>query len=215
MKGEQASPLRQALAVTGGIGSGKSRVAQWLARECEFPLFDADAEVRILLDPGAAGWQCLQGLLSPDYFAGDGSLLKAKLRQAIFADQALRLAVERDIHPLVLATLQTKIAAVKGPCLVEVPLLYEAGWQHYFAGVLVVFAEESVCRVRVIARDGISDEQAGAAICAQMPMSDKVRLADYTVDNSGVWAVTLQHLEEIKKKWCGKYKEKKLDSRHA
>jgi len=208
-------PWPGAIAVTGGIGSGKSRVARWLAQECGFPLYDADAEVRTLLEPGAPGWQRLRTWLDQGYFGSDGSLLKAKLRRAIFAEEALRLAVERDIHPLVLANLQAKISEGAGPCLVEVPLLYEAQWQEYFVSVVVVYADESVCCRRVMARDGITEDQAMAAIRAQMSISQKVSLAEYMVDNSGSWTDTMAKLADMKKLWSHKYGEKKLDSHIA
>lgn len=204
-------PFRQAIAVTGGIGSGKSRVSRWLSQECNFTLYDADDEVRSLLDPGEQGWRHLRAWLSPDYFGADGRLLKAKLRQAIFVDDDFRHLVEHDLHPLVLANLQTKIVGSERPCLVEIPLLYEVQWQNYFDRVLVVYAAEPICRDRVMARDGISEAQAMAAIRAQMPIIQKARLADYTVDNSGSWSGTLEQLARIKKMFGHKYLEKKLD----
>jgi len=208
----QVQSFGQAIAVTGGIGSGKSRVSRWLARECNFSLYDADDEVRSLLNPGEQGWRHLRSWLSLDYFGADGSLLKTKLRQAIFDDDALRRLVEQDLHPLVLVNLQAKISESERPCLVEVPLLYEAQWQNYFDSVLVVRAEESICRDRVMMRDGITGEQAMAAIHAQMPTIRKARMADFSVDNSGSWLCTLQQLEKLKKMLCHKYLEKKLDS---
>ena len=212
MNDSYAKPFRQAIAVTGGIGSGKSRVARWLAGECNFSLFDADEEVRLLLDPGEQGWSHLRAWLSPDYFGDDDCLLKAKLRRAIFDDDTLRHLVEQDLHPLVLSNIQAKMAGSARPCLVEVPLLFEAQWQTYFDGVLVVYAPEAVCLDRVIARDGISEDQAMSAIRAQMPIIQKARLADYIVDNSGDWASTQQQLEETKSMLSHKYPEKKLDS---
>ena len=212
MNARQVKPFRQAIAVTGGIGSGKSRVTRWLAQECNFSRYDADDEVRTLLNPGAPGWCRMRTWLSPDYFGADGSLLKAKLRQAIFVDDALRHLVEHDIHPLVLANLLAKAKKSERPCLIEIPLLYEAQWQNYFGGVVVVHAAESICRERVMARDGVSADQAMAVIRAQMPTNQKARRADYLVDNSGDWSGTLQQLEEIKKTLSCKYLEKKLDS---
>lgn len=208
MPAEGDGLCRQVLAVTGGIGSGKSRVARWLADECALPLYDADAEVRTLLTPHEAGWLRLRTWLSPDYFADDGTLLKAKLRQAIFQDTELRLMVEHDLHPLVLANLQGKIRQGPCPCLVEVPLLYEVGWQGYFARVLVVYASPEVCCRRVALRDRLSPEAAQAAIAVQMPIMEKVRLADYTVDNSGPWGETVCQLEKIKKMWSPQLGEK-------
>lgn len=205
--------FQRTIAVTGVIGAGKSRVAQWLARECDFFLFDADEEVRLLLDPGGQGWRRLRAWLGAEYFGADGTLLKAKLRQKIFADEAVRHLVERDLHPLVLANLQAKTKGKERPCLVEVPLLYEVQWQGYFDSVVVVYAVESICRDRVMARDRVSGEQVMASIHAQMPIEQKVRLADFAVDNSGDWSATLQQLAGIKKMLSQKYLKKKLDSR--
>jgi dephospho-CoA kinase len=213
MKVRDGVMFPQAIAVTGGIGSGKSRVAYWLAQACAFPLYDADSEVRALLELGAAGWQCLRARLSPDYFGVDGGLLKAKLRQAIFVDELLRQTVEHEIHPLVLARLQAKIFGNKGRCLVEVPLLYEAQWHGYFGGVLVVYAPDDRCCERVMIRDGIPENQALAAIRVQLPIKRKASMADYLIDNSNAWIDTLCQLEKIKKKWCPAEQEKKLDSR--
>lgn len=198
---ESDRPPHRAIAVTGGLGTGKSRVARWLAQKCHYPLYDADSEVKSLLFPGEAGWQRLRACLSVDYFAPDGVLLKGKLRQAIFSDTALRQEVERALHPLVLARLQEKMALCHGSCLVEVPLLYEVGWQGYFDTVLVVFAQDEICSRRVSQRDHVSVEEAIAAIGVQMPILEKVALADYTVDNSGAWSDTLLQLEKISESW--------------
>lgn len=198
----QEGRFRQAIAVTGGIGSGKSRVARWLAHACAWPLHEADAEVRALLTPGAPGWQRLRERLSPDYFDLDGGLRKAKLRQAIFNDAALRQVVEHALHPLVLSNLRIKIARDQCHCLVEVPLLYEVRWQDMFAGVLVVHAPDTLCCERVMTRDQIPEDQAMTAIQAQMPIMSKVAMADYRVDNSGGWEETVEQLEKIKKMWC-------------
>lgn len=203
---------QQAMAITGGIGSGKSRVSRWLAEECHLPLYSADEEVRQLLEPGGQGWQCLRSWLSSEYFADDGSLYKAKLRQAIFTDDVLRRSVEHALHPLVLSTLLEKIARCGGACLVEVPLLYEVQWQGLFGTVLLVYADEQVCRARVMARDGVSEDQVNAAIRAQIPLAEKRCLADYTVDNSGGWIATLAQLANIKTILQQKGVEKKLDS---
>jgi len=215
MQVKSVSPWPGAIAVTGGIASGKSRVARWLAQEYGLPLYDADAEVRALLIHGAPGWQRLRVWLDQGYFGDDGSLLKGKLRQAIFADEALRLAVERDIHPLVLINLQTKISEGRRPCIVEVPLLYEAQWQGHFDSVVVVYADESICCQRLMARDGLLEDQAMAAIRAQMPLVQKARWADYVVDNSGSWPETMAKIADIKMLWCHNYGEKKLDSHIA
>ncbi|MDD5758425.1 MAG: dephospho-CoA kinase [Desulfobulbaceae bacterium] len=202
----------QAIAITGGIGSGKSRVSRWLAEECHLPLYSADEEVRQLLEPGGQGWHYLRAWLGSEYFTDDGGLLKAKLRQAIFNDVLLRRRVEHDLHPLVLDALNEKISQSGGACLVEVPLLYEVQWQGRFDSVLLVYADEAVCRARVMARDGVSEDQVNATIRAQIPLAQKRCLADYTIDNSGSWFATLAQLEDVKIMLQQNGMEKKLDS---
>ena len=202
-----------AIAVTGGIASGKSRVVSWLAQGGAFSHYDADEEVRCLLEPGGQGLRRLRSWLAADYFADDGTLLKPRLRRAIFDDPWLRGRVEGDLHPLVLANLQAKIAASGCPCLVEVPLLYEVGWQAYFDAVLVVYASDLIANARLMARDGVSADQAQAALQAQLPISEKVGKADYVVDNSRGWPETQAQLVEIKKKLMSFSQEKSLTAR--
>lgn len=202
-----------AIAVTGGIASGKSRVVDWLAQGGDFLSYDADAEVGSLLMVGGQGWCRLRSWLSSAYFADDGTLLKQRLRRAIFDDALLRRRVEADLHPLVLSNLQAMMVGSACPCLVEVPLLYEVGWQVYFDAVLVVYASESIASARLMARDGVSADQARAALQAQLPIQDKVGMADYVVDNSRGWSETLSQLGEIKKKLSSLVQEKSLTVR--
>jgi dephospho-CoA kinase len=84
--------------------------------------------------------------------------------------------------------------------LVEVPLLFEAGWQDDFDKVVVVYAAEAVCLARICRRDGVSLDEAGKGLYVQMPIKEKVMAADYVIDNSGNWSDTLiqlLHLGEI------------------
>jgi len=185
-------------------------VVAWLAQSGDFLRYDADEEVRSLLMSGGQGWCRLRSWLPPAYFADDGTLLKQRLRRAIFDDPLLRKRVEADLHPLVLGNLQAKIVASECPCLVEVPLLYEVGWQAYFDAVLVVYASDSIASARLMARDQVSADQAQAVLQAQLPIEDKVGMADYVVDNSRGWSETLLQLVKIKKKLSSFVQEKSL-----
>lgn len=191
-----------AIAITGGIGSGKSRVARWLAAECALPLFDADAEARVLLEPEALGWQRLRGWLPEFFFGPAGVIVRPRLRQAIFEDAGLRRRLEADVHPLVLAALQRRIALCPGRCLVEVPLLFEVNWQGHFDRVLVVYAPDNVCCQRIMARDGVPAAAAAAALRAQMPLQAKMAQADDVVDNGGKWEDTVPQLLRIRAHWA-------------
>lgn len=206
------SMLPQAVAVTGCIGSGKSKVARWLGHQWEVPVYDSDDEVRSLLTPEQPGWMRLKEILDSTFFDADSRLITSKLRQAIFADITLRKTVEGAIHPLVLASLKEKTFRFTMPCLVEVPLLYEVNWQLYFAKVLVVHADTRICLKRVMGRDGVTEAQALSALRSQWPITKKISLADFVVDNSGAWKDTLSQLETIKKIGSPSLSKKKLDT---
>ena len=191
------------IALTGGIGSGKSSVAAWLRDNADFAYISADAVVAALLEVGSEGWQRLHTVLRADFFSATGQINKAELRAAIFRDPGLRTAVEEVIHPLVLEKIKAKVAALQAQgrarCLVEVPLLYEAGWQRYFNKVIMVYATDDVCAARLQGRDGVGVEEALAAINVQMPLKEKMFLADYTIDNSGQWSATVVLIKKLQK----------------
>lgn len=177
--------------ITGGVGAGKSSVARFLAERSGVPLIDADQVCRELLQPGRAGWQALNKILSRDFFLEDGQLDRPRLRDALFADQRLRQELDTVLHPLAKEEIRTRIAQGVGESwLVEVPLLFEAGWQNEFDRIVVVYAGTAVRLARLCRRDNISRQQAEAMLAAQWPLADKVQRADHVVDNSGPWGET-------------------------
>lgn len=179
------------LGITGGIGSGKSAVSRLLAAYCLKPLVDVDQCCRHLLDVGQPGWQALYDHFGARFLQADRSVHRALLRDRLFADPDFRHRIDSLLHPLAREALareaqQTPATAV----LVEIPLLYEAGWQSDVDAVLVVYARKGrQCR-RIMQRDGVSRRQAAQAIASQMPLATKAAQADYCIDNSGSWVRT-------------------------
>ncbi len=189
------------IGITGGIGSGKSRVCQYLAELSGWPLLDLDQICRQLLLPQAPGWQALRALLPAAFFTVNGELNRPKLREAIFADAALRQQVDSLLHPLAKQEMTAQAARLNAPLvLAEIPLLFEAGWQDSVSQIVVVYADEAVRLRRIMERDQVSEEQAKWAITAQMPLEDKARLADHCVDNSADWENTCGQLRRLAKR---------------
>ncbi|MFP3983337.1 MAG: dephospho-CoA kinase [Desulfurivibrionaceae bacterium] len=186
------------IGLTGGIASGKSRAARFLVWRFG-PLFhSADKTAHDLLEPGREGWRLIRGI-SPDFIYPDGTVNKVFLRSALFEDEGLRSKVNGELHPLVWQALEKKIKDQSSfteqvSVLVEVPLLYEAGWEDRFDRVIVVFARRKSCLVRLVSRDNVSGPQAERELTVQMPLPDKCLLADHVVDNSGTWTRTLPEL---------------------
>lgn len=192
------------VALTGGMGAGKSRVAHYLAEHAGLPLLDCDVLARQLLEPGEAGRQALHHRFGNRFLQADGSLDRPALRQAIFADAGLRAEVNTMLHPLIRQALREQVAALaaagRETILVEVPLLYEVGWEDDFSLVLVVRAPPEICLARLGRRDGVAPEEARMALAAQMAPEEKAARADLVIDNAGSWEETCRQLAAVEKK---------------
>lgn len=202
------------LGITGGIGSGKSSVARLLASYCLAPLIDVDDCCRQLLERGQAGWQALHAAFGPTFEQTDGSIDRSRLRRALFADEDLRRRVDSLLHPLALVRTREAIHSHgRGAelILVEIPLLYEAGWQTHVDAVLVVFLRPEVQCRRLMQRDRIDAAQAGQALAAQMDLAQKAACADHVIDNSGDWRQTRGAVialgERLSRRVCGRKNE--------
>ncbi len=173
------------IAITGGIGSGKSTASTFLADHYGLPLIDVDLICKNLLLPGEKGWLALKLHFGSTFFKSDGRLDRACLRKALFADETLRQKIDHLLHPLARKEVASQIAKLRSPfILVEVPLLFEAGWQDDFERIIVVFADNATCCRRIANRDQVSDQEAWQALRAQKPLREKVLMADYVIDNS-------------------------------
>lgn len=176
------------LGITGGIGSGKSSVSRLLASVCGAPLVDVDQCCRQLLEVGQPGWRALRQRFGDRFLLADGQVDRVGLRERLFADPAVRREVDALLHPLAREALHRATMHLDVPLvLVEIPLLYEAGWQDEVDGVLVVSARPGAQCCRVMRRDGVSRRSAARAIAAQMDLGEKARRADWVIDNSGSW----------------------------
>lgn len=174
--------------VTGGIGSGKSRVASLLGRLLGGIVISADDVCRELLEAGREGYLQFVRSGGTQFLDGDGVINRVKLREKIFADPALRDQLEAILHPLVLERIQA--VAEDAPdsfVIAEVPLLFERGWQDQFDTIIAVSAPQDVVVQRVVDRDRISREDVGKIIAVQMPMEEKNSRADHVIDNSADW----------------------------
>ena len=181
--------------LTGGIGSGKSAVAQRL-RARGLPVVNADDLAREAVVPGSLGLERVvdyfgRGLLTPE-----GQLDRVQLGQIVFSDPEARRMLDSLIHPLVrlLAAERFREIGERGAPLAcyEVPLLYEGGLDRTYHPVLVVSAPLALREQRLAQRDGFDAAQIAARIAAQMPLEEKVRRADYVIDNAG----TVEELAE-------------------
>jgi dephospho-CoA kinase len=193
----QGNCVSLTIGITGGIGSGKSRVCRYLAKCCRLPVIDLDLICRQLLEPGAAGWLRLKNNLDKCFFTPAGELDRTAFRTALFADNELRSRVDTLLHPLARVAMTERILSSDGSVLVEIPLLFEAGWHKDVQQIVVVYAEPAVCCQRIVDRDHVTVEQAQQAVAAQFPLSEKAKLADHVIDNSFDWQDTCLQLRRL------------------
>lgn len=187
------------LGLTGGIGSGKTTVAQMLAARGA-AVIDADAISRALTASHGAALPAIAAQFGTHVIGPDGALNRSAMRQMIFADPAARRRLEAILHPLVEQALeeQTREAAMRSVrCVVfDVPLLIEnfARWQSRIDALLVVDCPEEVQITRVVARSQLSREEVMHILSAQASRAQRLAMADFVITNDA--GTTLQALEK-------------------
>ncbi len=177
------------VALTGGIGTGKSYVVR-LLRGRAVPTIDADQLARAAVQPGQPASVRLRDRFGPDLFAADGSLDRIRLGRLVFADAAARAALEALVHPPVREAVDAwfrRCRASTGArfAVADIPLLFEAGRADAFDRVVVVACDPALQLRRVMARDGLPAADVRRRIAAQLPIADKVARADAVVRTDG------------------------------
>ncbi len=191
--------------LTGGIGSGKSAVGKRLQGR-GLPVVDADQLARLAVVRGSRGLAELAHYFGAEVLTATGELDRARLAERVFADDEARRALDSLIHPIVRELAAERFVRIgeRGEPLVcyEVPLLYEVGLERDLAKVVVVHAPDLLVRARLTGRDAFNDAQIDARIAAQMPLADKVRRADYVIDNGGSLAELAQRTDAVFEALC-------------
>ena len=187
--------------LTGGIASGKSTVSEAFAR-LGAKVLDADEVAREVVLPGKPAWTKLRHTFGSEFFHPDGRLNRSKLRRLVFADPEQRSRLNAIVHPEVMREIdfrfeQLTSSAEHAVVLVDVPLLLEVEAADRFDRVVVVYVNETVQLDRLMERDGLSAEEASQALSTQIPLRDKVKQADFVIDNSGTLEETQAQVEKM------------------
>jgi dephospho-CoA kinase len=176
-------PFRVAL--TGGIASGKSTVADLFAA-LGVPVIDTDVIAREVVEPGRPALAQVVEAFGRDVLDAEGRLDRKRLREHIFSDPDARRRLEAILHPAIRAEMERQSLAAGGPCQVLViPLLAEGGRRDHVDRVLLVDVPEELQIQRVMWRDGVSHEQAQASLNAQATRAQRLAMADDVLRNTG------------------------------
>jgi dephospho-CoA kinase len=190
--------------LTGGLGSGKSTVANHY-RQRGLPVIDADALAREVVAPGMPALSDIAREFGPGVIER-GALDRARLASVVFADPEARRRLEAITHPRIQARrdeLLRELEAAGEPLVCyEVPLLFEKGLEETLRPVVVVSAPEAQQLERAQRRDRATEEMVRARLVAQLPLADKAARADYVIENAGPLAATLTAADEVLRRVC-------------
>ena len=171
--------------LTGGIGSGKSTVADLFA-ELGTPVIDTDSIARQLTAPGGAALDEIRAAFGEAVMQADNSLDRAALRRRVFADVAARRQLEAILHPRIRQVVEQTLAKLVAPyALVVIPLLVETGsYREMLRRILVVDCPEELQIARVMARSGLELDEVKSILVAQAGRAERLAAADDVIVNT-------------------------------
>ncbi|NJM69687.1 MAG: dephospho-CoA kinase [Scytonema sp. RU_4_4] len=187
---------KRIIGLTGGIATGKTTVANYLANAYNLHILDADTYAREAVSVGSPILKDIAQRYGKQILLTDGNLNRQKLGEIIFNNQEERHWVEHLIHPYVGDRFLEKIAVSPVQTLVlVVPLLFEAGMTDLVTEIWVVSCSEQQQLQRLMERNHFTLEQAQARITSQMSIAEKVARADVMLDNSSTLEVLLKQVD--------------------
>ena len=180
------------VAITGGIGSGKTTVANQFAA-LGIEVVDADLIAREVVAPGTPALAAIVNHFGAEMLTEQGLLDRRALRERIFSDPAAKFWLNALLHPIIRSEMLRQCAAVSSPyCLLVVPLLVENRLTELADRVLVIDVDEATQIERTCHRDGVSREQAQAILASQANRSERLAMADDVLDNQSGTTETIR-----------------------
>lgn len=186
--------IPQVIAITGGIGSGKSVVSRVL-RSMGWPVYDCDSSARSLQDSDPGMRRLIADEVTPDALNPDGSLNRQALGRCVFANHYKLQLLNRIVHGAVASDLRAEISRCRLPLFfVETAILYESGFDKMVDAIWEVTAPEPLRIARVMARNAMSESEVRARIASQSPMNNP---SHFIIINDGGTPVLPQIIDEL------------------
>jgi dephospho-CoA kinase len=187
--------------LTGGIATGKSTVSA-LMRQLGCEIIDADLLAREVVEPGQPAWTTIVAEFGQDVLTGDGTLDRKKLGAIVFADPERRRRLEAITHPAIRERFQARLDELAekgftGIVIFDAAVMIESGNYKNMDRLVVVVTDEPTQMSRLRGRDGTDDAEGRRKIASQMPLSEKAKLADYVIDNSGDRHATAEQVRRV------------------
>jgi dephospho-CoA kinase len=194
--------LSYVVGLTGGIGSGKTVVADAFAA-LDVEVIDTDLLAHQLSAAGQPGYKAILAAFGGGLLRADGELDRAALRRLVFADARARARLEAVLHPLIGADVARQIEGWQGPYgVIVVPLLLErAGMRSLINRILVVDCPEADQVRRVVARNGLSPEEVRAIVATQIDREHRLAAADDVLNNTGTPDAIAPQVEALDRRY--------------
>ncbi|MGA3281241.1 MAG: dephospho-CoA kinase [Smithella sp.] len=187
--------------LTGGIACGKSTVAKMFVNRGAH-LIDFDRLTHEAQEPGKPAWQKIVDYFGREILQPDKKIDRIKLGNIVFADKKKLSKLGKIVHPLIYQEWEARLERIEKKekhaiILSDVPLLFEGKMQYFFDLTMVVLVSQEDQINRLMKRNGWSREEAQKRLNSQMPVSEKIALADIVIDNKGTVADTERKVNEI------------------
>lgn len=190
--------------LTGGIATGKSTVEE-VFRGLGIPTLDADRYARTVVEPGQPAHGEIAAEFGDEVLDGDGRIDRAALARVVYRDPVRRHRLEQITHPRIMGAIWDEVARLDRAghpiAVVSAALLVETGYHRQFDGLIVVWCDRDEQMHRIVARDGFDRAQARRRVEAQMPMGDKVAVADWSIDTNGTKGETTEKVLALVHEW--------------
>lgn len=189
--------MAHVLGLTGGIASGKSTVSRYF-KEIGFPVIDADIIAREVMEPDELAYKKVINFFGKDILHTDKSINRQKLGEIVFSDRDKLNRLNTLVREEIFNAIMTKKDKLDGQghrlIVLDIPLLYEAGYDIYVDEVMVVYTDYKTQLERLIKRDGLTEIAAIKRIEAQESLESKKEKADVLIDNTGTIEETKQQI---------------------
>ena len=192
------------LGLTGGIATGKSTVSRYFSDQ-GYPVIDADLIAREVVEPGTLGLEKIVAVFGRSVLTQQGELDRQKLGQLVFSDilkrKKLDAVLDGEIRQAIVKAIEEYTLKKTALVIVDIPLLYEAGYESLMTKVMVVHVPEETQLKRLMERNSLTQEEAKQRMNSQLSIQIKKMRADFVIDNSGTKEETkLQVLDWLEKK---------------
>jgi dephospho-CoA kinase len=192
------------IGLTGGIASGKSTVARMI-QDMDIPLIDADVEARKVVEKGEKAYLQIIEAFGSEVLKATGDIDRVKLGSIVFHDEDKRLQLNAIVHPAVRESMNDeKVKYVdlgNSVVVLDIPLLFESKLTNMVDKTILVYVDAEVQLNRLMSRNQLIESEAMARIKSQMPLIEKIKLADAVIDNNGTINDTQTQLIQILNNW--------------